>query len=178
MNKQRGNISVILAFVIVVGIIGSIVYALMRKPTDTGTLADTLKQSSDTAITQTVSTSKPGEESTLTGNTNTKKPMDTTVRTAKNGDVLVMNYTGKLTDGTVFDSNVDPAFHHVSPFEFTLGAHQVIAGWDEGLLGMKVGEKKTLTIPPEKGYGAAGAAGGKIPPNATLIFDVELVAIK
>ncbi len=96
---------------------------------------------------------------------------------AKTGDTVAMNYTGRLQDGTVFDSNVDPKFNHVQPFIFTLGAGQVIAGWDKGIVGMKVGEKKTLTIPPEDGYGAAGA-GGVIPPNATLIFDVELLAIK
>lgn len=96
---------------------------------------------------------------------------------AKAGDTVAMNYTGRLVDGTVFDSNVDPKFGHVQPFVFTLGAGQVIAGWDKGIVGMKVGEKKTLTIPPEDGYGAAGA-GGVIPPNATLVFDVELLAIK
>lgn len=96
---------------------------------------------------------------------------------SKNGDVLSMNYTGRLEDGTVFDSNVDPKFGHVEPFEFTLGAGMVIAGWDEGLLGMKIGEKRTLTIPPEKGYGSRGA-GALIPPNATLIFEVELLEIK
>ena len=97
-------------------------------------------------------------------------------RVAKNGDTLVMNYTGRLTNGTVFDSNVEPKFNHVTPFEFTLGAGQVIQGWDEGLVGMKVGEKKTLTIPPEKAYG--NRAIGSIPANSTLIFEVELVAIK
>lgn len=96
---------------------------------------------------------------------------------AKNGDVLVMNYTGSLQDGTVFDSNVDPRFNHVETFEFKLGAGMVIAGWDEGLVGMKVGEKKTLTIAPEKAYGENGVPG-IIPPNSTLIFEVELVNIK
>ncbi|MEY2671948.1 MAG: hypothetical protein RL687_365 [Candidatus Parcubacteria bacterium] len=96
---------------------------------------------------------------------------------AKNGDVLVMNYTGSLVDGTVFDSNVDPKFGHVQPFEFKLGAGMVIAGWDEGLVGMKVGEKKTLTIAPEKAYGTNGVPG-VIPPNSTLVFEVELVNIK
>lgn len=96
---------------------------------------------------------------------------------AKNGDVLVMNYTGKLTNGTVFDSNVDPKFNHVVPFEFTLGAGQVIKGWDEGLLGMKVGEKKTLTIAPEDAYGDRSPSP-LIPANSTLIFEVELLGIK
>jgi len=96
---------------------------------------------------------------------------------AKAGDNVSMNYTGRLTDGTVFDSNVDPKFKHVEPFMFALGAGQVIKGWDVGVEGMKVGEKRTLEIAPEFGYGANGV-GGVIPGNATLIFDVELVAIK
>ena len=96
---------------------------------------------------------------------------------AKVGDIVSMNYTGALTDGTVFDSNVDPKFNHVEPFMFTLGAGQVIPGWDKGIVGMKVGEKKTLSIPPEDAYGASGVPG-VIPANATLNFDVELVGIK
>lgn len=96
---------------------------------------------------------------------------------SKAGDVLVMNYTGRLENGTVFDSNVLPEFNHVQPFEFILGAGQVIQGWDEGLVGMKIGDKKTLVIPPEKGYGDR-AVGNIIPANSTLIFEVELVGIK
>jgi FKBP-type peptidyl-prolyl cis-trans isomerase len=88
-----------------------------------------------------------------------------------------MNYTGRLEDGTVFDSNVDPKFNHVEPFIFTLGAGQVIAGWDKQIVGMKIGEKKTITIAPEDAYGATGIPGA-IPPNSTLVFDVELLAIK
>lgn len=103
-------------------------------------------------------------------------PTNNMEQIAKNGDVLVMNYTGRFVDGKAFDSNIDPAFNHVQPFEFTLGAGMVIKGWDEGLVGMKVGEKKTLTVPPEKGYGPNDYAG--IPGNSTLIFDVELVGIK
>lgn len=95
---------------------------------------------------------------------------------AKAGDTVSMNYTGRLQDGTVFDSNVDPKFQHVQPFVFTLGAGQVIPGWDKGIVGMKVGEKKTLTIAPEDAYGPSGVPGA-IPPNSTLIFDVELVSI-
>lgn len=92
---------------------------------------------------------------------------------AKDGDQLTVNYTGKLENGTVFDTSVGK-----SPYEFTLGASQVIPGWDQGLLGMKAGGKRTLTIPPSLGYGAQGAGGGAIPPNATLIFDIELISIK
>ena len=91
----------------------------------------------------------------------------------KNGDTIAVHYTGTLTDGTIFDSSIPRG----EPFVFTLGAGQVIAGWDKGLLDMKVGEKRTLTIPPEEGYGASGVPG-IIPPNATLVFEVELVSIK
>jgi peptidylprolyl isomerase len=96
---------------------------------------------------------------------------------AKTGDTVAMNYTGRLADGTVFDSNVDPKFNHVQPLVFTLGAGQVIPGWDKDIVGMKVGEKKTLVIPPADAYGAKGVPG-TIPPNSTLTFDVELLGIK
>jgi len=89
---------------------------------------------------------------------------------AKAGDKLTVIYTGTLTDGTVFDSNVGK-----SPFSFTLGAGQVISGWDQGLVGMKVSGRRKLTIDPSLGYGAQSA--GSIPPNSTLIFDVELTGI-
>jgi peptidylprolyl isomerase len=95
---------------------------------------------------------------------------------AANGNTVTVNYTGTLEDGTIFDSNVDPKFGHVQPFSFKLGAGQVIKGWDEGVLGMKVGEKRHLVIPASLGYGAQGA-GGVIPPDATLVFDVEVTGI-
>jgi peptidylprolyl isomerase len=98
--------------------------------------------------------------------------------TPKAGQTCVMHYTGWLYEngakGKKFDSSVDRG----KPFEFPIGGHQVIAGWDEGVATMKVGGKRTLIIPPELGYGARGAGGGLIPPNATLLFDVELLAIK
>lgn len=95
---------------------------------------------------------------------------------AKSGDTVSVNYTGKLTDGTIFDSNIDPKFGHVEPFDFKLGSGMVIKGWDLGVAGMKVGEKRLLEIEPNYAYGASGA-GGVIPPNATLIFEVELLKI-
>ena len=106
--------------------------------------------------------------------------VDGTGETAEAGQVAVVHYTGWLYDaeaednkGEKFDSSVDRG----QPFSFPLGAGRVIRGWDQGVAGMKVGGKRTLVIPPDMAYGSRGA-GGVIPPDATLIFDVELIELK
>lgn len=93
---------------------------------------------------------------------------------AEKFDILTVNYTGKLEDGTVFDSSKNPGR---DPFRFTVGVGQVIKGWEEGFIGMKIGGTRTLTIPSEMGYGARGA-GDAIPPNATLVFEIELLEVE
>ena len=85
-----------------------------------------------------------------------------------------MHYTGRLTDGTKFDSSYDRG----QPIDFPLGGGVVIKGWDQGIEGMKVGGKRKLIVPPNLSYGARGTPGGPIPPNATLVFDVELVGVR
>ena len=108
------------------------------------------------------------------------KIVDTTVGTGaspKTGQICVMHYTGWLSEGGAKGKKFDSSVDRGSPFEFPIGMKRVIAGCDEGVASMKVGGKRTLIIPPELGYGARGA-GGVIPPNATLIFDVELLALK
>lgn len=132
---------------------------------------------------QSNSTSNAQEQTKMTANITELQKIDTQVGTGREAEFgfnVSVHYTGWLYDakaesfkGAKFDSSLD----RKQPFDFTLGAGQVIQGWDEGFAGMKVGGKRTLIIPAEMGYGARGA-GGVIPPNATLVFDVELLDVK
>ena len=119
-------------------------------------------------------------EATTTTSATGLKITDTKVGTGaapKQGQTMVMHYTGWLYENGKKGKKFDSSHDRGQPFEFSLGRGQVIAGWDEGIESMKVGGKRTLIIPPDLGYGARGA-GGVIPPNATLIFDVELLGVK
>jgi len=158
------NKSIIVSLIVVICFIGLVIFAVSYKKPEVSSVDGTNNGQAQGSVEIQV---LPQEGQS------TSKSME---KISKNGDVLVMNYTGRFAIGTVFDSNIDPKFKHPEPFEFTLGAGQVIKGWDEGLLGMKVGEKKTLTVAPDKGYGPNDY--GPIPGNSTLIFDVELVSIE
>lgn len=121
-------------------------------------------------------TSKPTENSKVQNEVNDLRIEDLVIGTgaeAISGKVVSVHYTGTLVDGTKFDSSKDRG----TPFEFNLGAGEVIQGWDLGVVGMKIGGKRKLTIPANLGYGSQGA-GSVIPPNATLIFEVELLEVK
>jgi FKBP-type peptidyl-prolyl cis-trans isomerase len=118
-------------------------------------------------------TTPPPAQSISSQGVGTLKIEDIVVGTgaeAKAGDTVTVDYTGWLTNGTKFDSSIGKM-----PLVFVLGVGQVIKGWDQGVVGMKVGGKRTLTIPPDLAYGAQGAGNGVIPSNATLVFDVELL---
>lgn len=117
---------------------------------------------------QNKNTQNPSEKLTVSANQASAKP----AKVAEQGALVSVNYTGKFANGTTFDSSAGRG-----PIKFVLGTGQVIKGWDEGILGMKVGDKKSLVIPPEKAYGAQGYPP-VIPPNSTLYFDVELVDVQ
>lgn len=141
----------------------------------TETTTGTSTGSSTTTATATSSSgaAAAGKSVTLPGGTQYVDEVVGTGTEATSGKTVSVHYTGTLQDGTKFDSSRDSG----KPFEFPLGAGMVIKGWDNGVAGMKVGGKRKLTIPAEQGYGARGA-GGVIPPNATLLFDVELLDVK
>ena len=164
------------AIVIVIILLAVFIIAKNRKDSDESNLTDTGAVATSTVQVAGATTSATTVEKTDINKNNSKKQMDTT-QVSKVGDTLTVNYVGTLENGTKFDSSIDRG----TPFTFVVGIGQVIRGWDEGMVGMKVGEKKHLVIPGEKAYGARGIPDGNggyvIPPNATLIFDVELLGI-
>ena len=160
MKKSILSLCILVGAVIIIGLI---MYVRARhSQTTTPVATDTSSQASGATTTADgliITTTAPG-----------------TGAGAPAGALVTVNYTGMFQNGTAFDSNVDPKFNHVQPFQFALGQGQVIKGWDEGVLGMKVGEKRHLVIPPALGYGSA--AYGPIPANSTLVFDVEMVSFQ
>ena len=149
------------------------------KPQADAATADTAATTPSTEQPATVTTFAPAlgvDPAALTKTPSGLQYQDKTVGTgpvAKAGQLVSVHYTGWLPNGSKFDSSRD----RNEPFQFPLGGHQVIAGWDEGVAGMHVGGRRLLVIPPDLGYGARGA-GGAIPPNSTLVFDVELLGVK
>ncbi len=155
-----------------------------RCTTMPSSLAIMLLACSAISVAQTPETAPALPQSKMDAKMTQLQKTDTTVGTgaeAVAGKIIVVHYTGWLYDpaapdkkGRKFDSSLD---RH-SPFSFPLGGHQVIRGWDEGVVGMRVGGKRELVIPSEMAYGSRGAGGGLIPPNATLVFDIELLDVK
>lgn len=177
MRLPTSNGMKYVSIVIVIIFIGVIVFSWLKK---TPQIEQSQNPTTTPPVVEATPEQKVDEEKPVVKN-NKRVVQGMTIETIKegtgieitNGKTAVVHYTGKLTNGTVFDSSVTRG----TPFEFPLGAGMVIKGWDLGVLGMKVGEKRILTIPADLGYGAQGA-GGVIPPNATLIFEVELLGIK
>lgn len=146
---------------------------------DKSSVSDAAKVSQPAATQPASQPAAASSSSEQVNNSNNKKIMELAIKTTKegtgervvkNGDVISMHYTGKFTDGTKFESSLDSG----KTFEFTIGTGGVIKGWDQGILGMKLGEKRTLMIPSALAYGQYGQ--GSIPPNTDLIFEVELVS--
>jgi FKBP-type peptidyl-prolyl cis-trans isomerase FkpA len=174
MEDNNFKLSGILSYLILVGIIiFGIVYVLNYSSDENAAIQETQKDvvAENNSISENVV-----EDNNMQEDTTQLKIEDSVIGTgveAVAGKLISVHYTGTLTNGTKFDSSRDRG----EPFEFTLGAGEVIQGWDLGFAGMKVGGKRKLTIPSSMGYGEQGA-GGVIPGNATLIFEVELLGVK
>lgn len=170
------NIFIYLVIVIVVGVAVWFFVDKARNASDSEGLGALVNKTEESA------SPPPSEQMTEETNEwitldNGLKIMDTQIgygREARSGDMIAANYTGTLADGTKFDSSYDRG----QPFAFVLGGGMVIQGWDTGIVGMKVGGKRKLIIPPELGYGDKEVSGGIIPANSTLYFDVELMDAK
>jgi FKBP-type peptidyl-prolyl cis-trans isomerase len=192
MNNGTRNqtIGVIVSLLVVGYFLGSFIYkekTASQTVSSAGSNAAVTEATNASAAASTASTAtNASTASTAAANSSTQstqptmEPKDLEIKVTKpgagaktkKGDLVSVHYTGKLVNGTVFDSSIQRG----TPIQFALGEGRVIQGWEQGILGMQVGEKRTLTIPSKLGYGEQGA-GGVIPPNATLIFDVELVKI-
>lgn len=174
MKKQA-----IITLVAIVVLVGIIVYTQKNyHPKETPTDVETtqgyeegLSSNATSTTTNQPSTSMNGKDTTTASGLTMTTVKEGTGVGAVAGDTVTVNYTGMFTDGKVFDTSIGK-----QPFSFQLGAHMVIAGWDEGVAGMKVGEKRHLVIPASLGYGPKDY--GPIPGNSTLVFDVELLSIK
>lgn len=173
---MKKALSILLILVILSVLVWVLVY---MKPNKTET--ETLKDQQNTMIEE-----NNQQDDIISGSLDAVEivpGLKSTILTEGNGDSIKKGqtasvlYTGKLSDGTVFDTNIDPKFGHPEAFEFEIGLGMVIKGWDLGVEGMKVGEKRMLVISPELAYGNQ-KVGDKIPANSTLIFEVELKAIK
>lgn len=171
METKKLIAIVVIAAVVIIGIV---VYFVNKQPARTS--ESIAENSSHVDINQMNTEDVQGNVSNSVNN-QTKMKIETlkqgTGAESKAGDSLTVNYTGTFENGTKFDSSLNPGRE---PFVFTVGAGQVIKGWDQGMVGMKVGEQRKLTIPPELGYGESGIPGA-IPGNATLIFVVDLLKI-
>lgn len=175
-NNSNKPYLFITIFLVAILIVGGIVLIVGKNPEENKSLQNPVASATieESIVPTTASTVKPMEKVTEL------KIEDVKIGTgveAVAGKIIKVNYTGALTDGSVFDSNIIPSFGHVEPFTFTLGAGQVIKGWDEGVSGMKVGGKRKLTIPSSMAYGDSGVPGA-IPGGATLIFEVELLEVQ
>lgn len=160
---RKDVITAIIVFVIIVAAGSGMIYISAQQPSSASTSPTPAEQQN-----------QPPQQSDASMLKEIKITDETvgTGQEAKNGDTVTVNYVGTLENGTKFDSSYD----RNQPFSFTIGAGQVIKGWDLGVVGMKVGGKRKLVIPPDLGYG--NQAQGSIPANSTLIFEIELVSIK
>jgi FKBP-type peptidyl-prolyl cis-trans isomerase len=166
---MKKNIIIVLVIVLIVIVAGAIYFSL---PKTNKNMTDTTNQ---TPQEQQNSSDQNATNFDIQG-MKVEVLKEGTGEGAKVGDNINVNYTGMLTDGIKFDSSVDPSFGHVAPFPYTLGQNRVIKGWELGLLGMRVGEERRLTIPADLAYGAQSPSP-LIPANSTLVFEVTMVGI-